>query len=425
MSFYKFYEMFSFMMAPFVGVMLAFRKARGKEDMNRFPERLGYPSRERPEGKLVWIHGASVGETLSVLPLIKRIQTVHPDWTVMVTSGTVTSAKLMGERLTGNAFHQYVPVDLPSAAHRFVRFWKPDLALWIESEFWPNLLSAAKEAGVPVVLINGRVSDRSFKRWRNFKFFSQKIQALFAESFGQTDEDARRLSVLGAAKTSCVGNLKYGAGKPPYDEVEFEKLSKAIGDRPCWIAASTHAGEEELVRKAHEALKKKYPDLLTILAPRHPNRAGEIQKLLSGLSVARRSANEPITAKTDVYLADTIGEMGLFYRLASVAFVGGSLIPFGGQNMLEPAVLGKAVICGKYTMNFKEIVAKAKEAGALIEVEDGTALAVALENLFADGAVLSEKRKNAERFATAQADVINRLMTALDPYFEKDKKECP
>lgn len=420
MSFFKFYEMMTVAASPLIAVLLAFRKSKGKEDMARFPERMGYPSAKRPEGKLVWIHGASVGETLSVLPLIRQIQTDHPQWTVMVTSGTVTSAKLMGERLTGNAFHQYVPVDLPSAAHRFVKFWKPDLALWIESEFWPNLLSAAKEEGVPVVLINGRVSDRSFKRWQRFSFFSRKLQSLFTESFGQTDEDARRLGVLGAAKTACVGNIKYGAGKPPCDGAELEKLQKLIGDRPCWIAASTHKGEEESVRSAHELLKKKYPGLLTVLAPRHPNRADEIAALLSGLNVARRSAGQEITPETDVYLADTIGEMGLFYRLASVAFVGGSLIPFGGQNMLEPAVLGKAVICGKYTMNFKEIVAKAKAEDALIEVGDSASLAGALETLFDKPELLAEKQKNAERFATAQTGVIGRLMTALKPYFEKE-----
>lgn len=408
---------------PLIAVCLAIRKAKGKEDLTRFPERMGYAGKPRPDGRLIWIHGASVGETLSALPLINKLSELYPAVRIMVTSGTLTSADLMAKRLPANAFHQFVPVDTPAAVKRFVDYWKPDAALWIESEFWPNLLSEIAAHKIPLILINGRVSDRSFERWRKFPAFCRELQGLFTKSFGQTDEDARRLQVLGAKDAACVGNLKFAAGDLPYDADEFAKLEKQIANRPCWIAASTHEGEEEQLAFVQNALKTK--NALMILAPRHPKRGDEIEKLLkpAGLSVARRSRGEDIAPDTAVYLADTIGEMGLFYRLAQIAFVGGSLVAFGGQNIIEPARLGKAVVCGKYMMNFKEIVAKAVDAGALTVVEDKKKLAQTLDALFENEGILKSKRENARRFALNQADVLNRLTAALTPYLDFDERK--
>lgn len=408
---------------PLIAVCLAIRKAKGKEDLTRFPERMGYAGKPRPDGRLIWIHGASVGETLSALPLINKLSELYPAVRIMVTSGTLTSADLMAKRLPENAFHQFVPVDTPAAVKRFVDYWKPDAALWIESEFWPNLLSEIAAHKIPLILINGRVSDRSFERWRKFPAFCRELQGLFTKSFGQTDEDACRLRVLGAKDAACVGNLKFAAGDLPYDADEFAKLEKQIANRPCWIAASTHEGEEEQLAFVQNALKTK--NALMILAPRHPKRGDEIEKLLkpAGLSVARRSRGEDIAPDTAVYLADTIGEMGLFYRLAQIAFVGGSLVAFGGQNIIEPARLGKAVVCGKYMMNFKEIVAKAVAAGALTVVEDKKELAQTLDALFENEGILKSKRENARRFALNQADVLNRLTAALTPYLDFDERK--
>lgn len=408
---------------PLIAVCLAIRKAKGKEDLTRFPERMGYAGKPRPDGRLIWIHGASVGETLSALPLINKLSELYPAVRIMVTSGTLTSADLMAKRLPANAFHQFVPVDTPAAVKRFVDYWKPDAALWIESEFWPNLLSEIAAHKIPLILINGRVSDRSFERWRKFPAFCRELQGLFTKSFGQTDEDARRLRVLGAKDAACVGNLKFAAGDLPYDADEFAKLEKQIANRPCWIAASTHEGEEEQLAFVQNALKTK--NALMILAPRHPKRGDEIEKLLkpAGLSVARRSRGEDIAPDTAVYLADTIGEMGLFYRLAQIAFVGGSLVAFGGQNIIEPARLGKAVVCGKYMMNFKEIVAKAVAAGALTVVEDKKELAQTLDALFENEGILKSKRENVRRFALNQADVLNRLTAALTPYLDFDERK--
>lgn len=403
---------------PLIAAYLAYRKARGKEDLERFPERMGFAGHPRPEGRLVWIHGASVGETLSMLPLVRKIQETYPDLNILVTSGTVTSARLMGQRLDGKAFHQYIPIDCMPQVRRFVEYWKPDAAFWLESEFWPNILSVIAEKNIPLVLLNGRVSDRSFKRWRRMPGFARQIQELFVKSFGQTQEDADRLKALGARDTACVGNIKFAAGELPCDAEEMKRLEKQTAGRSVWTAASTHAGEEGFVAAAHAEIKKDIPSLLTVLAPRHPNRADEVEGLMkaAGLKVARRSRKEDITPETDVYLADTIGEMGLFYRLGEAAFVGGSLIEFGGQNIIEPARLKKAVLCGPYMMNFREITARAKAADALIQVADGKALTENVRLLLTDKKLLAEKQKNALAFATAEANVLERLMPELEPY---------
>ena len=266
---------------PLIAAYLAVRKSRGKEDLARFGERMGYASMPRPEGKLVWLHGASVGETLSALPLIQKIQESYPSVHILVTSGTVTSAELMEKRLSGTAFHQYIPIDCVPQVTRFIDHWKPDLALWLESEFWPNILSVVSERNIPLMLINGRVSDRSFARWRKMPKFSAQLQKMFVKSFGQTPEDADRLKAIGAENTACVGNIKFAAAPLPVDEDELKRMKKQIGFRTCWTAGSTHAGEEGVVAAVHKALKEKIPDLLTVVAPRHPNRADEVENVFT------------------------------------------------------------------------------------------------------------------------------------------------
>lgn len=405
---------------PLIAAYLAVRKARGKEDLTRFGERMGYASLPRPEGKLVWLHGASVGETLSMLPLVDKIRELYPTVNILVTSGTVTSAQLMEKRLAGKAMHQYIPIDCMAQVTRFVDYWKPDLALWFESEFWPNILSVISARKIPLILLNGRVSDRSLRRWEKMPKFSRQIQNMFVKSFGQTAEDADRLRRIGAKNTACVGNIKFASAPLPVDESELSRMQSQINGRPCWTAGSTHAGEEAQIADVHTKVKATVKGLLTVLAPRHPNRADEIEAVMkrSGLVVARRSRKEDITSETDVYLADTIGEMGLFYRLGAAAFVGGSLVPFGGQNAIEPARLGKAVLCGKYMMNFREIVARAEQADALTVVEDDGALADALTELLTDKVLLETKQRNALAFATGESNVLERLMPELAQYLE-------
>ncbi len=413
------YRLLTIIGSPLIAGLLLFRFYRGKEDKKRFAERLGICRKRRPNGKLVWMHGASVGECLSMLPLVKKLLAENRNLTVMVTSGTVTSAGLMAVRLPEKAFHQYLPVDFPWATKAFVKHWKPDLVLWFESDFWPNMLSAVRENNIPLVLLNGRISDKSFARWQKLPVMIKAIQNLFTLSFGQTQEDARRLKVLGANDVVSVGNLKFAATYPPFDLTELKAMKKIIGERPCWCMASTHANEEKIGMQTHLEIAREYKNLLTIIAPRHPNRGDEIEKMLikNGLTVARRSQGESITSQTNVYLADTIGEMGLIYQLSPYVFVGGSLIPFGGQNMLEPMRLHRAVIIGPYAFNFREIVAKAKKANALVEVADGAGLTQQLLSFLMKPAGAEKMAVRAEKMATSEMDVLNRVYDILHERF--------
>ncbi len=413
------YRILTVLLSPVIGILLAVRWLRGKEDKNRFGERLGRFTRERPTGRLVWMHGASVGECLSMLPLVKKLLDENKDLSVMVTSGTVTSADLMAKRLPKGAFHHYIPVDFPWATKRFVQHWKPDLVLWFESDFWPNMLSSVQKAGTPLVLLNGRISDKSFARWQKASGTIGAIQNLFTMSFGQTKEDARRLKVLGAKDVVSVGNLKFAATYPPFDFKELKAMKKTIGQRPCWCMASTHYNEEEMGVRVHKTIVKEYKGLLTILAPRHPNRADEIEKMCikNGLTVARRSRGESITSKVDIYLSDTIGEMGLIYQLSPYVFVGGSLIPFGGQNMLEPMRLHRAVMIGPHAFNFREIVAQAKKDKALKEVSGEKALTKQLLSFLMKPADAEKMAVRAEKMAISEMNVLDRIYDVLHQRF--------
>lgn len=406
--------------APLVALLLARRRARGKEDPIRFPERLGYAAAVRPEGRLAWLHAASVGESVALLPLIERLRAARPDWTLLLTTGTVTSARLMAERLPDSVIHQYVPVDRMAYARRFLDHWRPDLALWAESEFWPNLLGEIHRRRVPLVLINGRVSDRSLGRWRRWRFVIAEILGNFTLCLAQSAEDASRLAELGAARVEAPGNLKDAAPPLPADERRLAELVAAFGERPRWLAASTHPGEDAMAGRLHVRLKKNRPDLLTVIAPRHPERGPAIAAELrgQGLSVAQRSAGENATADTDIYLADTLGEMGLFYRLAPVVYVGKSLAPLGGQNPLEPARLGCALIHGPHMTNFKAIAKRLADAQASRVVRDEDELGAAVAELLADGAQARRLAEAARTVVEAEAGVLDRIMAALAPYLD-------
>ncbi len=338
-------------LSPLVPLLLRRRMRRGKEDSARLDERLGHARRARPEGQLVWIHGASVGESVSVLSLIGKLLEV-PGRQVMVTSGTVTSAKVMAERLPKGAFHQFVPLDVPAAVRRFLDHWRPDVALFVDSEIWPNMLSQAHARGIPLALINGRMSARAFAGWRRAQRMARAILSLYDVCLVQDSETAERLQTLGARAVIVAGNLKADAPPLPADAHKLDELVKAIGARPVLLAAQTHPGEDETVLPAHDALRKTFADLLTVLVPRHPERGAELAMLCGTRAHRRRALGQLPGADTAIYIADTLGELGLFYRLAPFAFVGGSLLPHGGHNPLEPARLERGVLFGPHTQNF-------------------------------------------------------------------------
>jgi len=343
------YRLATTVLSPVVPALLRRRRRRGKEDLDRVPERLGRSSIGRPDGKLIWIHGASNGECLSALPLIETF--VEKNLKVLMTSGTVTSAELMRSRLPIGAVHQFVPIDSPGATSHFLKHWRPDVGLFVDSDLWPNLLLGAKAAGTRLALVNARMSQRSFESWSWARKTVGTLLAAFDVCLAQDEEIAVRFKKLGARDVRVVGSLKEDAPPLPFDEGELASLKSAIAGRPILLAAQTHPGEDETILPVHDALRQSYPDLLTIIVPRHPSRGSEIVELCAMRRASLRSKGEPITRNTAVYVADTMGELGLFYRLATFAFVGGTLVPRGGHNPLEPARLHCAVLAGPHTFN--------------------------------------------------------------------------
>ena len=395
------------------------RKMCGKEDVARFNERIGKPKIQRPKGKLFWLHGASVGESVSMLPLIHKILETYPDAHVMVTTGTVTSAAVMQKRLPERAFHQFIPIDNPIFTNRFLRYWQPDVILWFESEFWPAILSSIAKRNIPLILINGRISNKTFKRWQQFDFICKELLGCFTFCLGQSEEDAYRLRVLGAKDAICLGNIKYAGLPLPVDEKAKSDLQKRIGKRKLWLISSTHDDEEIRLAKAHKKLKEKFPDLLMIVAPRHPNRGVEIAEQLEKMdfNVALRSKNEKITAKTDVYIADTIGEMGLWYELAKIVFIGGSLVPHGGQNFIEPSRVRDAVLVGPHMHNFSDAMTRARKADAIMQIDTIDEVEKIVGELLENDALLEAKCSLAYNWAQSETKVLDGIIDKIKVYF--------
>ena len=416
------YRALSIALGPLIGLYLARRLARGKEDPERFAERSGHAAHPRPAGPLVWVHAASVGEAVSMLSLIDRLLVERPMLRVLVTTGTVTSARLLASRLPADrAWHQYVPVDRPSSVWRFLDHWRPDLALWVESELWPNLLMAARARGVPLLLLNGRMSERSFRRWRRVPGIIAPLLGGFDLCLAQDAAQAERFARLGAANATTVGDLKAAAAPLPVDEDAFRAVAAACAGRPLWLAASTHEGEEEHAAFVQRALRHEHRRLLTVIAPRHPARGDAVRALLEarGLAVARRSKGETVDASIDVYLVDTLGELGLFYRLAGIAFVGGSIARMGGHNPLEAALLDCAILHGPDMSNCAAIARALAGAGATLTVSDGPSLAAAVGRLLADPVERAARAAAAAGVAAHNRDVLDAVMARLAPWLDR------
>jgi len=355
---------------PLVNLLLRRRLVQGKEDPARVREKQGFPSEPRPDGPMIWLHGASVGEALSMLPLISTLSLARPDLKFLVTTGTLTSAQLMAERLPPAARHQFAPLDHPAYWQRFYAHWRPDLGVIFESEIWPNMIMSARDHRIPLVLANARLSEKSAKGWTRVKNSIGHLLGRFCLVLAQDELSAARLRALGAEFVSVPGNLKMDAAPLVANAGDLEAISAQIGERPCWVAVSTHEGEEALVGRVHRELKKRFPDLLTIIAPRHPVRGASIARELAAqrINVAQRSARDAITATTDIYLADTLGEMGLVFGLAPIAFIGGSFVEVGGHNPLEAARLNTALLFGPHMFNFADAAQDLIDANAAHQV---------------------------------------------------------
>ena len=407
----KLYRGLTYLAAPAAKLILKSRAAHGKEDRARLNERLGIASGPRPAGRLVWIHGASVGESVAALPLINKL--IY-DGTVLVTSGTVASAAVMKKRLPPGVIHQFVPLDAPRAVARFLDHWKPDAGLFVESELWPNLLLGAAARGVRLVLINARISERSAAGWKRAPKSAQHLFQAFDAVLAQDEEIAGRFAGLGAREVKVVGSLKADAPPLSCDVAALDSLKKEIGNRPLLIAAQTHPGEDETILPAHDSLRRRFPDLLTIIVPRHVERGADIAMLCGERPAARRSLSEPITAATQIYIADTMAEMGLFFRLARFCFLGGTLVPLGGHNPLEPAVLHCGVIAGPHRSSNAAAFAAIMGAQEMGDVRSSGDIAALVEKLIDNPSLAAAMGEAAARGAATQAGAVAATMAVLE-----------
>lgn len=412
--------------APGVRLLLRLRLARGKEAAGRLGERRGFGAGPRPAGRLLWVHAASVGETVSILPVLGEVAARAPDLALLVTTGTVTSAALLERRLgefglAGSVRHRFAPLDVPRWVGRFLDHWRPDAAALVESELWPNLLAALDRRGIPRMLVNARLSARSFARWRRAPGLARRLLGGFAAVQAQSAADAARFAALGAAGVSAPGDLKFAAAKLPADPALLAALRAGLAGRPVWLAASTHPGEETMAFAAHRALAPAHPGLLTLIVPRHPERGVAIAAAAGGLAVTRRAAGEGPPAGSGVWVADTLGELGLFYRLAPLVFVGGSLVAHGGQNPLEPARLGAAIAVGPHTGNFAAAVAVLRAAEAVRVLAGPGDLAPHVAALLADSAARAAMGARAAAVADRFADLPGRTAEALLALIERPR----
>jgi 3-deoxy-D-manno-octulosonic-acid transferase len=414
----KAYRVLTTLAAPFAPLILAWRLKRGKEEPGRRPERYGLARAPRPPGFLVWFHAASVGEANAALPVIETIAAERPEIRMLLTSGTVTSARLARTRLPRGVLHQYVTLDNPVFLQRFLNYWRPDLAVLVESEIWPNLVLETKARDIPLVLINGRMSRSSYKRWRRRPSLSRPLFSAFDLVLAQNGILAERFAQLGVPRSLDVGNLKADAPPPPADLPGRRKLDAALQGRTVWLAASTHPGEDETVTTAHLKMKTARPDLLTIIVPRHPERGPFIAEQLraANLKVALRSLGELPGPDTDIYVADTIGELGLFYALAPVAFVGGSLAVRGGQNPVEAIKLGAAVLTGPNWHNFRDSYRELLGVGGALEIRNAASLAEAALALLNDDNACRAMTERASRAIAAMGGALPRTLAELERY---------
>jgi 3-deoxy-D-manno-octulosonic-acid transferase len=419
----RLYSLLTAMGVPFANALLRRRLRRGKEHDQRLPERRGESRLARPDGPLVWLHCASVGELFSILPLVERIRA--RGLFIMVTTGTVTSAALAERRFPPGVFHQFAPVDMPQFVGRFLNHWKPNLALFVEAELWPNAIMASARRNIPLILVNARISERSARRWRLLPRTIGALLGRFDLCLAQSSEDAARYAGLGAPRYRITGNLKLDVPAPSADADKLAALQGAIGRRPVIAGISTHPGEESALIDVHRRLKHTFPGLLTVLAPRHPERGEEIAGIAhgAGLRYAMRSNDELPNASTDIYVANTLGELGLVYRISPIVFVGGSLIRHGGQNPIEAAKLGVAIVHGPHVWNFAAIYAALDESGGAELVTDTGKLAVRIGAWLKDSQARKKVAQTGFDAMATLAGALERTMAALDPYLMQFRLE--
>ncbi len=411
------YRALTRMLRPAANAILKARERGGKEDPIRRSERIGVASVERPAGIIAWVHAASVGEANSILPLVHALGKRRGDVTFLLTTGTVTSARSVASRLPPRTMHQFVPLDAPQLVSRFLDYWHPSLAVFTEQEIWPNLVVETYRRKIPLALVNGRMSERSFARWKKRRRLARALFSRFGVVLTQSEVFAERFRGAGATCARSVGNLKIDAPPPPVDQAKLEVLNKELGDRPRILAASTHEGEERIIAAAHRLIQNDMPQACTLIVPRHPERGLVLARQLTqdGFNVALRSSGDRIAAGTEIYIADTIGELGTLYAAVNVAFIGGSLIAHGGQNPIEAVRLRAAVLTGPSRFNFEDAYDALLATGGVVEVREPGEIAAHAGRLLANRTDLDRMLQNADRALTRLSGALERTVEALLP----------
>ena len=419
------YRTLTFLAKPFARPLLAIRAARGHESANpiRRAERLGIASLPRPEGKVFWFDAVSVGESNSAMPMIDFMLEEFPRSSVLVTTTTVTGARNMEAKLASRrAFHQFLPLYRRAYVNRFLDHWKPTAGFFIDSDFWPNMLLSAHERHIPLILLNGRVSNRSYEQWMRHRAAASRLMGAFAYALAKSDGDAKKLSDMGITSVDCVGNLKYGVPPPPCDAARVAEIESAAVGRASWMASVTHRGEDEHILKAHRTIRGKFPDALLVIAPRHPERGAEILELARsfGFAAALESSGEGITRQHGVYISDVLGGLAPYYKYFDAVFIGGSLFDgMDGQNPMEAARLGAGILSGPHVDSFLETYDILKRAGAVTMVQDANDLSEHIASLLSQPDPLNEMKARARSTAEREAAVLDRAKEKLRAKFRE------
>ncbi|WP_208976176.1 3-deoxy-D-manno-octulosonic acid transferase [Polycladidibacter stylochi] len=407
------YQALGYIMPPFLHALYSYRVSKGKEDSSRRNERFGYASQTRPQGPLVWVHAASVGETNAVLPLLHRLGEMG--YGVLLTTGTLTSSRVAEQRAPEHVIHQFVPYDTPAALDRFLNYWQPQCAITVESEIWPLTFTKLRQRKIPLVIVNARMSARSCDNWLKLPSLTRDIFQSVTLVLAQTNEDAARFAQLGAKRTKTIGNLKYHSNELHMDTGSLAQLEAQIGNRPLWLAASTHPKEEQEIINAHQKIRAVYPDILTIIVPRHPERGQMLfNEFKQQLPCARRAQGDKITATTQVYFADTLGELGVFFCLSKMVFMGGSLVEIGGHNPMEPAQMGCAVITGPHIENFAQVYEDFAQNAAVTKVQNSDQLASSVMRFLQHPEQIQEQSNNAKAVVTQGRGGLQQVVLELE-----------
>ncbi len=395
------YKALSVIAFPIIEVWLIFRVLKGKENKISFSQRFAKTNHIRPDADIIWVHAVSVGEVNSAFTLIDEIFKQDKNISIVLTTTTLTSAQIVESKLENyqnRLIHQFLPADLLYVVRSFLEFWQFKKAIFVESEIWPNFINESHKLGIEIYLVNARISQKSFEFWIFLqKFLFCKIFDKFKKIFVQNEGDIKKFEQLKAKEVLFLGDLKSQSNPLSFDEKKLKKLKSATKNRKIFLAASTHKNEEEVILDCHQKLKTKFPNLLTIIVPRHPNRSSEISKLLTGFRFAIRSKNQKIDINKDIYLVDSIGELGLFYKLADFAFIGGSLAKIGGHNPYEAIKLDCAVVSGHNFFNFNNIYQNLENNYGCFIAKSNSELLEIVENLLTDQNLLNQSLKNAQK----------------------------